>query len=85
MLKCDIMKIMENELRGKRVMSNEGLMLGTLMNATVNEQTGKLEHIMVEPSNNIDPRLYHRDEKGHILFPFDSVKSVKDVVIITEE
>ena len=81
----EIMKIMENELRGKRVMSNEGLYLGTLMGATVNERTGKLEHIQVEPSNNIDPRLYHRDEGGRILFPFNTVKSVKDVIIIEEE
>ena len=85
MLKCDIMKIMENELRGKRVMSNEGLVIGTLMSVTVNEKTGRLEHILVEPSNNIDPRLYHRDDHGHLLFAFGTVKSVKDVIVIEEE
>lgn len=79
------MKIMENELRGKRVMSNEGMFIGTLRNITVNEKTGKLENILVEPSDKIDPRLYHQDEQGYLLFPFESVKSVRDVIILGEE
>ncbi len=79
------MKITENDLRGKRVMSNEGMFIGTLRNITVNEKTGRLESIMVEPSDKIDSRLYHQDEQGYLLFPFESVKSVKDVIIIGEE
>ncbi|OYT61283.1 PRC-barrel domain protein [Thermoplasmatales archaeon ex4484_30] len=79
------MKVMENELRGKRVMSSEGMVIGTLRNITVNEKTGKLENILVEPSDKIDPRLYHQDEQGYLLFPFESVKSVRDVIILGEE
>jgi len=79
------MKVMENELRGKRVMSSEGMFIGTLRNITVNEKTGKLENILVEPSDKIDPRLYHQDEQGYLLFPFESVKSVRDVIILGEE
>ena len=37
-----IMKITESELRGKTVMSEEGLYLGILRNSTVDERTGKL-------------------------------------------
>lgn len=76
------MKILENELRGKTVMSEEGLYLGILRNSTVDEQTGQLLNILVEPSEDVDPRLYHLDNQGHLMFPFDSIKSVKDVVII---
>jgi sporulation protein YlmC with PRC-barrel domain len=79
------MKVMENDLRGKRVMSDEGMYLGTLRNMTVNEKTGKLESLLVEPSDKIDPRLYHQDEKGYILFPFESVKSIRDVIVVGEE
>ncbi len=79
------MKVMENELRGKKVMSNEGLYLGIIRNITVDERTGKLVDLVVEPSDKIDPRLYHQNEEGYLLFPFDSVKSVKDVVVIAEE
>lgn len=76
------MKITENELRGKSVMSEEGLYLGILRNSTVDEKTGELVSILVEPSEDVDPRLYHLDNQGHLMFPFESIKSVKDVVII---
>jgi len=77
-----IMKILENELRGKTVMSEEGLYLGVLRNSTVDGKTGELQNILVEPSDDVDPRLYHLDEEGHLVFPFNSIKSVKDVIII---
>jgi sporulation protein YlmC with PRC-barrel domain len=77
-----MMKITENELRGKSVMSEEGLYLGILRNSTVDEKTGELVSILVEPSEDVDPRLYHLDNQGHLMFPFESIKSVKDVVII---
>jgi sporulation protein YlmC with PRC-barrel domain len=81
-LEGDKLKILENELRGKTVMSEEGLYLGILRNSLVDENTGELLNILVEPSDDIDPRLYHLDDRGHLLFPFDSIKSVKDVVIV---
>ena len=76
------MKITESELRGKTVMSEEGLYLGIFRNSTVDERTGRLMSILIEPSDDVDPRLYHLDKQGHIVFPFESIKSVKDVVII---
>jgi len=76
------MKITENELRGKTVMSEEGLYLGVMRNTTVDARTGGLVGILVEPSDDVDPRLYHLDNEGHLVFPFDSIRSVKDVIII---
>jgi sporulation protein YlmC with PRC-barrel domain len=77
-----IMKITENELRGKTVMSEEGLYLGILRNSTVDERTGELIDVLVEPSDDVDPRLYHLDKQGNLVFPFSTIRSVKDVVII---
>ena len=76
------MKITEDELRGKTVMSEEGLYLGILRNSTVDEKTGELINLLIEPSDDVDPRLYHLDKQGHLVFPFSSIKSVKDVIII---
>jgi len=76
------MKITEDALRGKTVMSEEGLYLGIMRNSTVDTKTGKLLGLLVEPSDDVDPRLYHQDNKGHLVFPFDTIKSVKDVIII---
>ncbi len=76
------MKVLESELRGKTVMSEEGLYLGILRNSLVEEKTGMLSSILVEPSEDIDPRLYQLDDLGHLVFDFSSIKSVKDVVIV---
>ena len=76
------MKILESELRGKTVMSEECLYLGVLRNSLVDDRTGELLSILVEPSEDIDPRLYHLDEIGHLVFPFGSIRSVKDVIIV---
>ena len=76
------MKITEDELRGKTVMSEEGLYLGILRNCTVDGKTGELLDILVEPSEDVDPRLYHLDKQGNLKFPFNTIKSVKDVIII---
>jgi sporulation protein YlmC with PRC-barrel domain len=76
------LKVTENELRGKSVMSEEGLYLGILRNSTVDSKTGELVGILVEPSDDIDPRLYHLDNQGNLVFPFNSIRSVKDVIII---
>lgn len=76
------MKIFEDELRGKTVMSEEGVYLGILRNSMFEEKTGSLTNILIEPSEEVDPRLYNLDEMGHLVFPFESIKSVKDVIIV---
>ena len=76
------MRITENELRGKTVMTEEGLYLGVMRNTTVDTKTGDLIGVLIEPSDDVDPRLYHLDKQGHLVFPFNSIKSVKDVIII---
>ncbi len=76
------MKVMESQLRGKTVMSDEGGYMGVLRNITANVETGDLSSILVEPAEEIDPRLYPQDAGGHIVFPFNSIRSVRDVVVV---
>ncbi len=78
------MRIPESELRGKTVMTEGGLLIGVLRNITMDKRTGELKNLLVEPSEDIDTRLYHLDERGHIVLDFDSVKSVKDVIIVKD-
>lgn len=76
------MKVFESELRGKTVMSDEGAYLGVLRNVTANDKTGDLVSILIEPSDEIDPRLYHQDPDGHLVFDFAAVRSVRDVIVV---
>ena len=76
------MKVFESDLRGKTVMSNEGAYLGVLRNVSANVETGDLVSIHVEAGNEIDPRQFPQDDKGRLQFPFNSIKAVRDVVVV---
>lgn len=77
------MKVFESELRGKTVMSNEGGYLGILRNISSNVETGDLVAIHVEPAEEVDARLYPNDGQGRLSFPFQSIKAVRDVIVVS--
>ncbi len=76
------MKVPESELRGKTVMSAEGVYLGVLRNISANVQTGDLSTIHVEPSEDVDRNRHQLDDQGRITFPFESIKAVRDVIVV---
>jgi len=63
-------------------MSNEGAYLGVLRNVSANVETGDLVSIHVEAAEDIDTRLFPNDDKGRLTFPFQSIKAVRDVVVV---
>ena len=77
------MKVFESELRGKTVMSNEGGYLGILRNISSNVETGDLVNIHVEPAEEVDARQYQNDGQGRITFPFQAIKAVRDVIVVS--
>lgn len=77
------MKLLASDIRGKTVMSDEGLMLGRLRNIVADEKTGDLSQVLIEPSEDVDPRLFRRDQRGYLVFPFENVKSVRDVLVVS--
>lgn len=76
------MKVFESELRGKTVMSDEGGYVGVLRNVSAHVETGDLASIHVEAAEEVDPRLYPNDAQGRILFPFGSIRAVRDVIVV---
>ena len=76
------MKVFESELRGKTVMSNEGGYVGILRNISANVETGDLANIHVEPAEEIDARLFKNDDQGRLVLPFNSIKAVRDVIVV---
>ncbi|MEA3200607.1 MAG: hypothetical protein QOE90_2035 [Thermoplasmata archaeon] len=78
-----LMKLLATDIRGKTVMSDDGTMLGRLRNVSVNERTGELAEVLVEPADDVDPRLFKRDNRGYVVFPFENVKSIRDVIVVS--
>ncbi|MCK5258327.1 MAG: PRC-barrel domain-containing protein [Thermoplasmatales archaeon] len=78
-----LMKNLESsDIRGRKVMNKEGAYLGILKSSLIDRETGMPFSILVEPSEDIDPRLYTLDDTGHLVFLSESIKSVKDYIII---
>ena len=77
------MKNLESsDIRGKKVMNKEGAYLGILKSSLVDRETGIPFSILVEPSEDIDSRLYSLDDTGHLVFSSESIKSIEDNVIV---
>ena len=79
-----ITKVPESDIRGRKVMSKDGLYLGVLRDSLVDEKTGVVRGVLVEPSEEIDSRLYHLDDGGNLVVSFDSIKVVNDDMVVGE-
>ena len=70
------------ELKGKTVMTNDGQILGMIDNFVMDTRTGDLLHVLVQPSDEVEVRLFSADAQGRLVLPFQKMKAVKDVVVM---
>jgi sporulation protein YlmC with PRC-barrel domain len=77
------MKFFANDIKDKYVMSSDGKYLGQVDNLVVDTKSGKVLHVLVLPSEEVDIRRFRLDSQQRIVLPFDKVKSIKDVVIFS--
>lgn len=72
---------------GKVVVSEEtGRKFGTVGDISFITESGELMNlVVVDPTRHMEDLSLQEDQKGRILIPFSSVKSVGDFVIISEE
>ncbi len=71
------------ELRGKTAMTDDGVILGTIDNFVVDTETGKIVHMLINPAEDLELRGYKRDAQGRLIMPFQAMRSVRDVVVLT--
>ncbi len=75
------MKLFATELRGKTVMTEDGQILGVLVDFIMDTKTGKIASILVSPAESVEPRLFKTDPEGRLILSFKSMKAVKDVIV----
>ena len=76
------MKMFVTELLQKTIMSTDGVILGQIDNFVVDTKNGDVPHVLVIPTEEIEPRKFRTDSRGRLVLPFDKVRSAKDVVVI---
>ena len=70
------------QLSGKKVITNDGEDFGRLVDVNVNELTGKIEELVVEPNPDCPLAENLKSDEGFVLCSYDTVLAVGDFVII---
>ena len=78
-----MVEILAENLSGKAVMGSDGADLGMLYNITMDLDSGRMEHVLVDPNQGKDVTTeFERDPEGRLLIPVERVQAVKDHMII---
>jgi sporulation protein YlmC with PRC-barrel domain len=77
------MRFFANDIQDKYVMSSDGMYLGQVDNLVVDTKSGKVLHLLVLPSEEVDIRKFRLDSQQRLVLPFKKVKSIKDVLIMS--
>jgi len=74
-------KIFSRSLARKRVMSNDGMMIGQIKNLMVDLDTGAVIDLLVKPEASFDTSGYRMDG-DQMLIPFEAVKDARDYLVV---
>jgi len=74
--------VIAEQLVGKEVVTSDGLDLGKFLDAELNEVTGKLTTLVIEPNadSGFVKKLDIKD--GKLRVPYDSVMAVNDFIVV---
>ena len=74
--------LVARQLSGKAVITSDGSSFGRVVDLDINEVTGKIEGLVLEPDpDNQDADSMRRDD-GLAVVPYESVLAVADYVIL---
>ncbi len=74
--------LIARQLSGKKLVTNEGEDFGRLVDISVNEVTGRIESMVVEPNPDSDLANKMRKDDGMVHIPYESVLACGDFIIV---
>ncbi len=74
--------LIARQLSGKKLVTNEGEDFGRLVDIAVNEVSGRVEDLVVEPNPDSDLAGKLRADDGLVHIPYESVLAVGDFIIV---
>jgi sporulation protein YlmC with PRC-barrel domain len=75
------MELTKNELIGKDVINEKGILIGIIKKSLLDTNSGELSSILIEPSKEIDIENFQKNENGKIVLPCECISKVQDVII----
>jgi sporulation protein YlmC with PRC-barrel domain len=77
--------VVARQLGGKRAITTTGKEIGRLDDIIVDEATGEMEHIVVEPdAETAEDVRFSKDGQGDFVIPFKAVRAISDVIVVEE-
>ncbi|MEW6328704.1 MAG: PRC-barrel domain-containing protein [Candidatus Micrarchaeota archaeon] len=77
--------VIAKQLAGKKLITNDGEEIGKLVDLTINEVTGKIDALVIEPNMDNPTARRLKKEDGNIMIPYNSVLAVSDHVIVDKK
>ncbi|MGC8547488.1 MAG: PRC-barrel domain-containing protein [Candidatus Micrarchaeia archaeon] len=74
--------VIAEQLVGKEVMTSDGMDLGKFLDAELNEVTGKLTTLVIEPNPDSDFVKKLDVKEGKLRVPYASVMAVNDYIVV---
>lgn len=78
--------LLGRQISGRKVITNDGEDFGRVVDLEVNEISGEIESLLVDPNpdNPFEDKL-EKTEEGYVAIPYRSVIAVGDYVIIEKK
>ncbi len=77
--------VLARQLSGKKVITNEGEEFGRLVDMDIDELSGKIEQLVLEPNPDHPLTEKVRKEEGMAIIPYSSVLAIGDFIIVEKK
>jgi sporulation protein YlmC with PRC-barrel domain len=77
--------VLSSRVLGASVITDKGLIIGRLQDVLVDEKSGHIQMLVVNPAVKGLLENFPRDESGNCLLPYNLVVGIKDSIMVSEE
>ena len=75
-------RVFARTLSRKKIMSNDGKLIGTLKNIRVDFDSGQVLEMLVHPDQTFDTSNYDMEDDKILKISFEAVKDIKDYIVV---
>lgn len=75
-------RVFARSLSRKKIMTNDGKLIGTLKNLRVDFDSGVVEEMLIHPDQTFSTEGYNLEDNNLLLVPFEAVKDIKDYIVV---
>jgi len=75
-------RVFARSLSRKKIMSNDGKLIGTLKNIRCDFDSGQVQEMIIHPDQTFSTDGYNLEDDKLLIIPFEAVKDIKDYIVV---